>query len=29
MKVVLLKDVKNMGRAGSVHDVSDGHGLNM
>lgn len=29
MKVVLLKDVKNMGRAGSVHDVSDGHALNM
>lgn len=29
MKVVLLKDVKNMGRAGSVHEVSDGHGLNL
>ncbi|MDB5237714.1 MAG: ribosomal protein [Parcubacteria group bacterium] len=29
MKVVLLKDVRDMGRAGSVHDVSDGHGLNM
>jgi large subunit ribosomal protein L9 len=29
MKVVLLKDVKNMGRAGTVHDVSDGHALNL
>ncbi|KND50973.1 MAG: ribosomal protein L9 [Parcubacteria bacterium C7867-007] len=29
MKVVLLKDVRDMGRAGSVLDVSDGHGLNM
>jgi large subunit ribosomal protein L9 len=29
MKVVLLKDVRDLGRAGSVHDVSDGHGLNM
>jgi len=29
MKVVLLKDVKHMGRAGSVQDVSDGHALNM
>lgn len=29
MKVVLLKDVKNMGRAGSVHNVSDGHALNL
>lgn len=29
MKVVLLKDVKNMGRAGTVHEVSDGHALNM
>ncbi|HEV7121648.1 MAG TPA: 50S ribosomal protein L9 [Candidatus Paceibacterota bacterium] len=29
MKVVLLKDVRDMGRAGTVHDVSDGHGLNM
>ncbi len=29
MKIVLLKDVKNMGRAGSAHDVSDGHALNM
>jgi large subunit ribosomal protein L9 len=29
MKVVLLKDVKNLGRAGSVQDVSDGHALNL
>lgn len=29
MKVVLLKDVKNMGRAGSVHTVSDGLALNL
>lgn len=29
MKVVLLKDVKDMGRAGSVHSVSDGHALNL
>ena len=29
MKVVLVKDVKNMGRAGSVHEVSDGHALNL
>lgn len=29
MKVVLLKDVKNMGRAGSVHEVSDGHAVNL
>lgn len=29
MKVVLLKDVKNMGRAGSVLEVSDGHALNL
>ena len=29
MKVVLLKDVRDMGRAGSVIDVSDGHALNM
>jgi len=29
MKVVLLKDVRDMGRAGTVLDVSDGHGLNM
>lgn len=28
MKVVLLKDVRDMGRAGSAHDVSDGHALN-
>lgn len=29
MKVVLLKDVKNMGRAGSVHEVSNGHAMNL
>ncbi len=29
MKVVLLKDVKNMGRAGSLQEVSDGHALNL
>jgi large subunit ribosomal protein L9 len=29
MKVVLLKDVKNMGRAGTVQDVSDGHAFNL
>lgn len=29
MKVVLIKDVKNMGKAGTVHDVSDGHALNL
>ncbi len=29
MKVVLLKDVKNMGPAGTVHEVSDGHALNL
>ncbi len=29
MKIVLLKDVKNMGKAGTAHDVSDGHALNM
>ena len=29
MKVVLLKDVKNMGRAHSVIEVSDGHALNL
>jgi large subunit ribosomal protein L9 len=29
MKVVLLKDVRDMGRAGHVLDVSDGHALNM
>ena len=28
MKVVLLKDIRDMGRAHSVHDVSDGHALN-
>jgi large subunit ribosomal protein L9 len=28
MKVVLLKDVRNMGQAGSALDVSDGHALN-
>lgn len=28
MKVILLKDVKDMGRAGSTQEVSDGHGLN-
>lgn len=28
MKVVLQKDVRNMGRAGSVLDVADGHALN-
>lgn len=28
MKVVLLKDVRNIGRAHSVITVSDGHGLN-
>ncbi|MBU0750466.1 50S ribosomal protein L9 [Patescibacteria group bacterium] len=28
MKVVLLKDVKNMGRAHTVHEVSDGYALN-
>ncbi|HRH55558.1 MAG TPA: 50S ribosomal protein L9 [Candidatus Paceibacterota bacterium] len=28
MKVVLLKDVKNAGRAGSVIECSDGHALN-
>lgn len=29
MKVVLIKDVKNMGKAGTVHEVSDGHALNL
>lgn len=29
MKVLLLKDVRNMGRAGSVQEVSDGHALNL
>lgn len=28
MKVVLLKDVKNTGRAGTVIECSDGHALN-
>ena len=28
MKVVLIKDVKNMGRAGSIVEVSDGHAIN-
>ncbi len=28
MKVVLLKDVKNTGRAGAVIDCADGHALN-
>lgn len=28
MKVVLLKDVRNMGHAGTAHDVADGHALN-
>lgn len=28
MKVVLLKDVRNIGRAHSVIDVADGHALN-
>jgi large subunit ribosomal protein L9 len=28
MKIVLLKDVKDMGRAGSAHDVADGFALN-
>ena len=29
MKVVLLKDVRDMGKAGTVKEVSDGHALNM
>jgi len=29
MKVVLLKDVQNMGRVGSVVNVSDGHAINL
>lgn len=29
MKVVLLKDVKNMGKAGAVMDVSSGHAMNL
>jgi large subunit ribosomal protein L9 len=28
MKVVLLKDVRDMGKAGTAIDVSDGHALN-
>jgi large subunit ribosomal protein L9 len=28
MKLVLLKDVKNMGRAGTAVDVADGHAIN-
>jgi large subunit ribosomal protein L9 len=28
MKVVLLKDVRDMGRAGSIVEVSDGHAIN-
>ena len=28
MKVILLKDVQNIGKAGEVHNVSDGHGRN-
>ncbi len=28
MKVVLLKDVKNVGRAGAIVECSDGHALN-
>lgn len=28
MKVVLLKDVRDMGRAGAALDVADGHALN-
>lgn len=28
MKVVLIKDVRDMGRANTVHEVSDGHALN-
>lgn len=28
MKVVLLKDVKDTGRAGSIIECADGHGLN-
>lgn len=29
MKIVLLKDVKKLGRAGTMHEVSDGHALNL
>jgi large subunit ribosomal protein L9 len=28
MKVVLIKDVKNMGRSGAIVEVSDGHAIN-
>ena len=28
MKVVLIKDVRDMGRAGSIVEVSDGHAIN-
>jgi large subunit ribosomal protein L9 len=28
MKVVLIKDVRNMGKAGSIVEVSDGHAIN-
>jgi large subunit ribosomal protein L9 len=28
MKVILTKDVRNMGPAGSAHDVADGHAIN-
>lgn len=28
MKVILKKDVRNMGQAGTAHDVADGHALN-
>ena len=28
MKVVLIKDVRDMGRAGSIVDVADGHAIN-
>lgn len=29
MKVVLLKDVRDMGKAGTVLEVSDGHAMNL
>jgi large subunit ribosomal protein L9 len=28
MKVILTKDVRNMGFAGTAHDVADGHAIN-
>ena len=28
MKVILLQDIKGVGRAGEVHNVADGHGRN-